>query len=477
MSTNVQGDAAACLPRRAGLRESHAHIAEHGRSLSMPSLSGCTGADDMLDMVRGLRGSGDNGGWLLLRGARVEGWSRPGAGPCGWPTRDELDIASNGAPCLAMSFDHHMVMANGSALRAGGIGDATPDPSGGVIDRDSAGRATGLVLETAAWALWSRAPEPSLDQRLAHVEAALEDFAGLGFVEVHDMLAQAWLGPMLSDLHDRGRLPVHVWLYEPMEHVMASGRRERPWERTAKPGRGMGAGFGGVRFAGGKIFIDGTLNSRTAWMLTPYRDPQPGLPTGKIVTDPAGIDSALRACASLGVGLAAHAIGDAAVRAALDVFEAARDRTPNPDSNAGGYIRSAAGSVVPLLRIEHAEVVDSADVPRFADLGVVASVQPCHLLADVEALRRYLPHRLDRVLPLRGLLSHARGAAERLLWLGSDAPIVRPDPSDSVLAATARRRAGAAVEEAIAWEERITEQEAWACFAAGAGSSAVSGPA
>ncbi|MBX3391897.1 MAG: amidohydrolase family protein [Phycisphaeraceae bacterium] len=459
MRANASETGAVGAPR-GGLREAHAHIAEHGRSLTMPSLAGCAGADDMLEIVRDLCRSVAPGGWLLLRGARVEGWAKPGAGPCGWPTREELDAASGGVACLAMSFDHHMVMANGAALDAGGIGPGTPDPPGGIIDRDGSGRATGLVLETAAWGLWGRSPEPTLAERRWHVASALADFHRLGFVEVHDMLSQPWLGPMLADLHDADRLPIHAWLYEPMEEAASRGGRERPWER--EPGSSVGAR--GVRFAGGKIFIDGTLNSRTAWMLGPYRDPQPSLPTGKVVTDPAGIESALRACRSLGVGLAAHAIGDAAVRAALDAFEGAPG-IPTPPRSSSGYVLCRAGSPVPALRIEHAEVVDAADVPRFARLGVVASVQPCHLLADVEALRRYLPHRLDDVLPLRGLTTHGC-AAGGMLWFGSDAPIVRPDPVDSVRAATERRRAGESVGQAIAWNERIGEREAWACFGA-----------
>jgi predicted amidohydrolase YtcJ len=117
------------------------------------------------------------------------------------------------------------------------------------------------------------------------------------------------------------------------------------------------------------------------------------------------------------------------------------------------------------LRIEHSELVDAADVPRFAALGVIASVQPCHLLTDIDVLRRQLPHRLDRVLPLRELIDAGCEPGRGLIF-GSDAPIVRPHPEDSIQAAVHRRRAGMRPDEAVAFGQAISEAEAWACFGA-----------
>jgi predicted amidohydrolase YtcJ len=170
----------------------------------------------------------------------------------------------------------------------------------------------------------------------------------------------------------------------------------------------------------------------------------------------ARISAALESTSSLGLTLAVHAIGDAAVRTCLDAFESA------PSSRS---LPAVAGrSVAPSLRIEHAELIDAADVPRFARLGVVCSVQPCHLLYDIEALTRGLPHRLNRVLPLRDLIDSGCGPGA-LLWFGSDVPIVRPHPDDSIRAAVHRRREG--MKQAIAPQQAISENEAWAAFAAG----------
>lgn len=164
-----------------------------------------------------------------------------------------------------------------------------------------------------------------------------------------------------------------------------------------------------------------------------------------------GVDAiaeAIRAADRLGVPIAAHAIGDAAVRAVLDALE---------------QVRPAARG----HRIEHAELIDHADIPRIVrlrdELGLTISVQPCHLLTDIEALERALPDRLGRVLPLRELLDAGLMPGRDLLF-GSDVPIVRPHPQDSLRAAIHRSREDSA---AIAPEQAISEQEAWACFGAG----------
>ena len=206
-----------------------------------------------------------------------------------------------------------------------------------------------------------------------------------------------------------------------------------------------------LRLAGGKLFADGTLNSRTALMLAPYREPLPDHPRGRAMTTPRELDNAIRLTESLGLHLAVHAIGDGAVRMVLDAFE--RTATPRPSAS--------------RHRLEHAELIDEADIPRFARLGIVCSVQPCHLLTDIEVLTRQLPHRLHRVLPLRDLIQSGCGPGgdDALLWFGSDVPIVRPDPADSLQAAIHRRRVDMPESAAIAWDQRLTESEARAAFA------------
>jgi hypothetical protein len=168
-----------------------------------------------------------------------------------------------------------------------------------------------------------------------------------------------------------------------------------------------------------------------------------GHPCGTALMTVAEIEESVRLADSLGCPIAAHAIGDGAVRAVLDAVERVRPR--------------AVGQ-----RVEHAQFVDEADVPRFARLGVIASVQPCHLLTDIEAIRRFTPDRAERVFPLRDLIDAARSAGRDpadLVWLGSDAPIVRPDPEDNVQAAVFRRRAGMGEGEMVGARQAVSEGE------------------
>lgn len=427
----------------AALREAHAHLPWHGLALSMVPLGDCATRDECLQRIAAEADRLDHAnepGWILASGARVAAWPDPR-----WPTREELDRLSHRA-CAIMSFDHHAVAASSAAITAAGLRHDSKDPPGGVIVRDpSTGHPTGLFLESAAQLIWSAIPEPTPDIRRARLRAAVADLARHGFTEIHDLLAPDWLGPELARLHDAGELPISVSLFAPLdrlEHQARAASAPGGWARHPAPGAPA------LELAGGKLFADGTLNSRTAAMLHPYRDPLPGLPLGKALLSRDDIAAGLARCHALSLTLAVHAIGDAAVRTTLDAYDA--------------FTSSLSLSVSPsLLRIEHAEIIDEADIPRFQAPGLIASLQPCHLLADIEALERSLPHRLDRVLPIRDLLD-AGLAPGRTLLFGSDVPVVRPDPIDSITAATLRDRPGRA--RPIAPKQAIDEATAWACF-------------
>ncbi|MCX5688192.1 MAG: amidohydrolase family protein [Planctomycetota bacterium] len=406
------------------LREAHAHLPSHGRSLAMLDLSQCTTRREAMERVRERAASaGDDQPWLLGVGLRIHGFVDDPT----WPTRQELDAIDAARPICLMSFDHHSVVASTAAMAASGIELAAADPPGGVICRDALGLATGVLLESAAMKVWNSAPQPTLEQWHALVRLALDDLASHGFIEVHDMLSPLWLGPLLTQLDRAGALPMRVWLYAPLaeldQHVAAT------------------YGSAKVRLAGGKVFADGTLNSKTAWLLKPYRTPLPGMPCGSALLSSSQLADAMRQTASHDLGLAVHAIGDGAVRAALDAAHATRT---------GGLRRG-----VPALRIEHCELIDPADVPRFAHQRIVASVQPCHLIPDAPVLARELPDQAHRILPLRQLVDSGCSPGE-LLWMGSDTPIVRPHPVDSVFASMHRSDG----------QLPLTQDECWRAFAA-----------
>lgn len=416
-------------PRPPRVREAHAHLAMFGQALAMPSLADCSSVPECLDRVRALQAGGAGPGaragrWVRLWGARVEAWSE-----ARWPTLDELDAATGDVPCAIMSFDYHHVFANTAALRATGA----PTPT------DDRGQPTGLLREQAGYAVWKAAPQPERPEFAAHVARGLDELARLGYHEVHDLHAPPLLAEVLHDLDRAGRLALNVWLYPALSDLTRVAASREAWESPR------------LRLAGGKVFADGTLNGRTAAMLHRYCFPIAEFPRGQCLMSPGAMDDALRQADALGLPLAVHAIGDFAVRMTLDAIERVRP--------------AARGQ-----RLEHAEIIDAADVPRFAALGVTCSVQPCHLLADVEALHKYVAHRLPRVLPLRELLDsglapgHVGVDGVAGLVFGSDVPIVPADPLDSIQAAVHRRRAGEPEAAMLAPRQAISEREAWACF-------------
>jgi predicted amidohydrolase YtcJ len=435
------------------IREAHAHIAAHARELTMLNLSECSNRGEALErvraeasgMVKSRPGSSRGPGWLVASGLRPEGWADPR-----WITRQELDAACPDRPAFVMSFDHHSGCVNRRAFEASGFSEASADPAGGVIVRDQHGTPTGLLLEEAFNIARRAIPEPTTEEWVEIVARGAADLAAHGFVEVHDLLTLPGQGEVFARLDREGRLPIRVLLYAPWDSIEAEAERARQYQTPR------------VRLAGGKMFADGTLNSRTAWMLAPYRDPHAGMPVGKPMVTPEQIDEAIARCAKLGLHLATHAIGDGAVRAVLDAYARAQS----------GGRGLAESELLPGVkgRIEHLELVDERDVPRFAALGVAASVQPCHLLYDIEVLERALPDRLERVLPMRELIG-AGCVPGRTLLFGSDTPIVRPDPRDSVVAAVHRRRTlgvpgGAETPRPIAPTQAISEREAWDAFRA-----------
>ncbi|MEM8757900.1 MAG: amidohydrolase family protein [Planctomycetota bacterium] len=406
-------------PKR--VREAHAHIHAHGLGLRTVDLSACSTRGDALARLGAAEP--DERGWLIATGARPEAWTDSPA----WFDADELHAAARGEPVAVWCFDYHAIQLSPAAMETLSFAADPPAVEGGRFVRDASGSLTGVLLEKAALLAWSQLDTGPV--RPSVLAEAIADLAG-AFAEVHDLRAQPELGSSLAGIAREAG--VRCELYPLVEHLAGYVTGVDAWSNAH------------AELAGGKIFVDGTLNSRTALMTEPFADGPPEHPSGMAMMTPGEIESAIALCAEHGLRLAAHAIGDGAVRVVLDAVEAVRPPRWT-------------------VRIEHAEVIAASDVPRFAELGVIASVQPCHLLVDVEALGRALPDRLDRILPLRELIDAGLEPGRSLLF-GSDTPIVRPDPEDSILAATERRRKGMAESEAIAAEQAITEAEAWSCF-------------
>ena len=370
------------------------------------------------------------------------------------PTARELDDAVGDHPTTVHSFDYHAMSASSRVLALMGITRDSPNPQGGVIERTpsgpNAGEPTGVLLEQAAWMVRFAKPATTDDMILARLRAALADLRARGIVEAHDMrTTPATLAAMLH-LIDLGELGPSAGFalqcYATPDHFDAC--RALLTQRTANNPAAESPTLGL------KLFTDGTLNARTASMLDNFIQPIDDHPKGLAMYTDDQLDAHLRTCQTLSCTLATHSIGDASVRQILNAYDRLQESLGEPPSF--------------TLRIEHAQFIHEDDIPRFARPGqprpIIASLQPCHLLTDIEGIRRFTPHAEHRAFPLRDLI-HAAASAGRdpaaMIYLGSDAPIVEPSITDNQQAAVHRRRPDMPESQAIAPDQAIT-QEAWA---------------
>jgi predicted amidohydrolase YtcJ len=400
-----------------GLVDSHAHLTGLGRALAELDVTGTRSADEVADKVRAVKGEG----WVTGRGWDQNDWPVPE-----FPGRAPLDAASPARPVALTRIDGHALWVNAAALKAAGVDANTPDPPGGRILRDAGGEPTGVLIDAAMDLVRQAIPPPTPGQLRAWIAAAVAECHRVGLTGMHDAGASAREVAAMRELAAAGELPLRV-------HVMLYG--EDPeiaplLEAGPQPGE-----F--VSISGVKLFADGALGSRGAWLLEPYAD-APGT-RGIPILNGDALRSRVRVYAGRGFQVGVHAIGDAAARDVLDAFAAVL--TPGGDRR---------------FRIEHAQIVTPEDQQRMADLGVLALVQTTHATSDMPwAERRLGPERIRNAYAWRSLKN--RGVR---LSLGSDFPVERPDPVQGLYAAVTRR--DAAGQPAGGWypEEALTAEEA-----------------
>lgn len=396
-----------------GLIDAHTHFFYW--ALQQALVIDVTGFRSLAETLAAVRSGGARrrvGAWVLGRGFDVNLWQ------AGFPAAADLDRAIPDAPCMLRSRDGHVAWLNTAALRACGIDERTPNPPGGEFRRDRHGRPNGLVLEAALDAL----PNPlgelarsGAPRDLAVVDRALQRAfraaRALGFVGVHVLDDAASLSTF-QRWRQSNRLPLRI------VHSVPFDNRARAYELGLRGG----VGDEWLRLAAIKIFSDGTLGSQTALMFDAYpgraRDYGVGVVHGEALRD------AAIAAAAAGWPLWVHAIGDRAVSETIDALAAARRLE-----------RQARGGVAALRhRIEHTQCIRPRDVRRMASLGIIASVQPCHLLGDIATAERYWPRARRHAYALRALR-----AAGVLLAMGSDVPVEPLDPRRSFYAALCRQ--------------------------------------
>ncbi len=379
-----------------GLIDAHVHLEGLAdRNLTL-DLTGTASLDEALARIRSWSGRLTDEAWVVGSGWYNDAWPDPS-----FPTRSRLDDAAGGRPAYVRRKDGHSAWVSSAALRLAGIERATEDPPGGRIDRDELGEPAGILRETAMQLVSDLVPPPGDAQLDDAMARALTGLAGLGLTAVHSMDTARGFGSW-QRLRTRGRLPVRITYNLPLTDLPHAERL------------GVRSGWGDewLRIWGVKAFLDGSLGSRTAEMLD-------GSGTPRLVQ--ADLLDLVERCARAELNVCVHAIGDGAVHRALDALATRKGAWSNWRP-----------------RIEHAQCVSPKDVKRFARIGVIASMQPIHAVADRELADEYWPRVTAH--------SYAWGALERAgarLAFGSDAPVETADPLAGIEAATVWRRKAA----------------------------------
>ncbi len=389
-----------------GLIDSHLHLVSGGASLGRLAMRDLADRRAFVDAVAARARQVRPGGWLLGRGWSTDSWANPST-----PTRDWIDPVTGDVPALLHRMDGHCALANTAALRLAGIDRAdVPDPPGGAIERDAAGRPTGILKESAIELVAARVPPAGLEEQVTDSLAAMREANRFGVTAVATMSEWADVAA-LQRVHADGRDTLRVAVY-----VM-----EADWTAFVDRVRAMPVRDDRLWIAGFKAFVDGSLGSRTAYMREPFAD-RPD--TRGLLSDtmlaPGRMSANLDAADAAGLQSAIHAIGDEANHLLLNLY---------------ADLAARRGARDRRQRIEHAQHLLPDDIPRFARQGVIASMQPFHKADDARYAEVAIgPRRCRSSYAFRDLL--ASGAT---LAFGSDWPVVTVNPMAGVHAAVTGR--------------------------------------
>jgi hypothetical protein len=399
-----------------GLTDAHLHLAQCAVAARQMDLSDASTLHDGLARIGAAhQRQSDPDVWLEGHGWDSDRWG-------GWPTAADLERVAPGRRCAIWAHDHHALWVSRAALATGRVDPETPDPSGGVIGRDPDGHPVGVLYESATRLVTVHVPSlPEAELEMALVAVGRE-LLSYGVVAAHDpgRLAPdpelSWSFPAYRHLSETGRLPVrvHVSIHEDgLEHAIAHGLRS---------GAALGDNPAGRALVGWqKCFADGSLGSRTAALLADI-EPEPSRPLplerrrGVWVTEPDRLMELVDRAAANGIATQIHAIGDAAVRVALEILAPTAAR-------------------VPLMpRLEHVQLLDRTDRGSFARDGIAASVQPVHLGTDAAQARILWGARAE----LSGYTWASIARTGAVLAFGTDAPVESFDPWPGIALAVRR---------------------------------------
>lgn len=412
-----------------GFQDDHTHFLNGGFQLASVDLRDADTPEEFIRRIAEHAGGLAPGEWILGGDWDHERWEGTPL-----PARSWIDSVTPDHPVFVNRLDGHMALANSAALRLAGVGRGTADVPGGEIVRLAGGEPAG-VLKDAAMRFVARAiPAPSEAQMDSALRRAMAHAAERGVTAVSHVSATWPEVAAFRRAHARNALTLRIVSYQAIAD----------WRSAADSLRGNGPGDRWLRIAGVKGMVDGSLGSTTAWFDAPYLDAP--RTSGLAVTDLDSLRAWIRQADSAGLQVVVHAIGDRANAWLLDVF----------DSTA-----AANGPRDRRFRIEHAQHLRMEDIPRFAALGVIPSMQPYHAIDDGRWAAKRIGERIRTTYAFRALLD-----AGALLAFGSDWTVAPLDPLQGVYAAVTRRTLDGANPEGWVPEEKITVEEALRAYTA-----------
>jgi len=421
-----------------GFNDAHMHLADAGLQKLDVNLVGVKTLDELRERLRAKVDSAKPGEWILGGGWDETMWPVKTL-----PNRWDLDEVSNGHPVFLDRVDGHLAVANTRALQLASVTLASRDPLGGHIDRNENGEPTGIVRDTAQQAVRAVIPAPTHEKERAGIEVALADLAEHGITSAQDN--SSWEDfQIYEELEKEGKLTARISEWLPFDDSVEDLTKKR----DSHPLNDLMLRTGML-----KGFMDGSLGGHTAALLEPYADDPKNSGLARYEADKLNEMAKERVLAGFQLGF--HAIGDKGIQMALDAFARAEKAARE------NKVKAANGSDDFRLRIEHAQVTTPAQISRFKELKVVASMQPSHVLTDMRWAQ-------DRIGTKRAATSYAWAALLNkgvTVAFGTDYPVELVNPFRGLYAAVTRKSEDGKQEYFP--EQKLTMDQAIAAYTTG----------
>lgn len=423
-----------------GLIESHAHILYMGYARMKLDLSKAESYDQLVKIVADAAASAPPGEWIVGSGWHQSKWDPPPTRQVkGFQTHQALSAVSPDHPVYLTHASGHAGMANAKAMQIAGITAQTRFPKGGEIIKDPQGRPTGIFIESAQTLIGKHIPATTPDKRRRALDLAIEESTANGITTLYDASSDRAAIALYEEFLRQGRLRLRLW-------VMINGRDKDLLNEWYARGPLIGKGNNFLTIRAIKLFADGALGSRGAWLLAPYSD-RPDH-TGHAIISMDDVFQTAVAALKHGFQLCVHAIGDRANREVLDQFEQAFNTHPQFSKDH-------------RFRIEHAQHIDPVEIPRFARLGVIASMQGVHLSSD----RPWAIDRLSKKRIVEGAYVWQKLIRSGAIVVnGTDAPVEPINPIANFYASITRKRLNGGPPGGYEPSQKMTRQQALASY-------------